>query len=332
MKPDFFLPLPQIRRLNGVALLILLCLMLVSATVGKHQTVLPQLTQLLFGGADAVQHWLFWQLWLPRTLLAVGVGASLALSGCLFQVLSRNPLGSPDIIGINAGAAAGAVAVSLIWVNSLPITLGALLGALLTLILVLLSNGKRATLSVNMVIGGLAVNALAMALVQFGLTGVRQEDAYQMNVWLSGSLAQRTWHDVAIVWTALPVCLVMLFLLRRPLALIQLNPNTAASVGVSVFWVALLSLLPATILATTAVVAAGPIAFIALSAPHLARKLFRAPRPLFFPTALVGAILLLLADILTRFLPISLPVGVLTAGMGGLYLLYLIMSERKKNH
>lgn len=331
MKPNLLLSPPQSGKLSGILLAMASVLTILSATIGQHTFLLPQLGQLLFGQADGVSHWLFWQLWLPRTLLAVGVGASLAVSGCLFQILSRNPLGSPDIIGINAGAAAGAVSVSLIWVNVLPVTFGALLGALGVLSLVLLSNGKRPTFTLNIVISGLAMNALAMAWVQFGLTGVRQEDAYQMSVWLSGSLAQRSWTDVATIWLILPICLVGLSLLRRPLSIIQLHPNTALSLGISVSKISVLSLLPATILATAAVVCAGPITFIALAAPHLTRKILRTSQFMLLPTALVGANLLLLADIFTRlpFFGANLPVGVFTAGLGGIYLLHLILTEKR---
>lgn len=327
----FFLPTPRSRWLTIILSIFLLILMVISATLGKHHNLFPKLNLLFFGGADGVSHWLFWELWLPRTLIAVGVGASLAISGSFFQVLSRNPLGSPDIIGINAGASAGAVAVSLIWVNAMPITLGALLGALLTLFLVLLSNGKRPKFSLDIVIGGLAVNALAMAWVQFALTGVRQEDAYQVGVWLSGSLAQRGWDEVAIIWAALPICGAILALLGRPFAIIQVNQNTAQYLGISLNKMGFLGLLPATILATASVVSAGPIAFIALSAPHLTRKLFKNHRPMVLPTALVGGCLLLISDLLARFLPTSsaLPVGVFTAGLGGLYLLYLILNEKR---
>lgn len=330
MKPSLLQTSPRHLWLTMVFAVLVLVLTIMSSTLGKHQILLTKLFDLLFGQTDAVSHWLFWQLWLPRTLVAVGVGASLAVSGCLFQVLSRNPLGSPDIIGINAGAAAGAVSVSLIWVNSLPMTVGAILGALLTLLLVLLSHGKTAQGRLNMVIAGLAVNALAMAWVQFALTGVRQEDAYQMSVWLNGSLAQRGWQEVMLIWLVLPICLIWLILLRRPLAMMQLSPQTAMSLGISPSRLTVMSLLPATILATASVVAAGPIAFIALAAPHLTRQLFRSHYPMMLPTALVGASLLLVADLLARWVNVggALPVGVWTAGLGGVYLLYLIVKEK----
>ncbi|ASK28089.1 hypothetical protein BG910_10440 [Neisseria chenwenguii] len=232
MKQDgFFLPNPRTRLLTLCFSVLFAVLLLVSATVGKHQNLLPHAGS-LFADETGVPHFLFWQLWLPRALVAAGVGAALAVSGCFFQLLSRNPLGSPDIIGINAGASLGAVAVSLVWVNTLPVTLGALIGAVATLVLVLLGNGTRNRFSLEIVIGGLAVNALAMAAVQFVLTGVRQEDAYLISVWLSGSLAQRGWGEVAVVWTTLPVCATALALLGRPFAVMQVSPAAAAFLGV----------------------------------------------------------------------------------------------------
>lgn len=283
------------------------------------------------GGDPHVNHWLFWELWLPRTLVAIGAGAALGLSGAIFQLLTKNPLGSPDIIGINAGASVGAIAVSLIWVNSLPIAVGAMMGALIVLLLILLTLRIAGTFGMQMIVAGIAINAFALALVQFALTGVRQEDAYQISIWLSGSLAQRTWQDVMYIGSAIPIFGLGLWALKRPLIVMRLGDHTAQVLGVCVSKVTLMSLIFATLLATFAVVSAGPITFLALVAPHITYKLFKQPLSL-LPTAMVGSILLLSADLLARALPkgSSLPVGVVTSALGGIYLLVLLLKAWKR--
>ncbi len=329
---SLLLPVPRSRMVSTLLCILLIALMLLSATIGKQNNLLPQLLALLFGHADGASEWLFWQLWLPRTLLAAGVGAALAISGGVFQVLTRNPLGSPDIIGINSGAAAGAVAVTLIWPDSLPVTLGALTGSLVVLALVLVANGRRLNFTGGVIISGLAVSAAAAGLVQFGLTGVRQESAFQMSVWLSGSLAQRSWEEVCLIGLALPVFGLILAALSKPLGMVGVCPLMASGLGIAVNKISWIGLLAATALAATAVVAAGPVTFLALAAPHLARRLLKTSRPMLFQTGLTGAVLLLSADLTARLLPLpmQLSAGVFTAAFGGIYLSLLLFAQWHK--
>ncbi|UOO82290.1 iron chelate uptake ABC transporter family permease subunit [Uruburuella testudinis] len=331
MRKNLFLPLKRQHLFQTAMLLTTVALAVMAALWGKQQWLGADLPALLRHEAGAVKEWLFWQLWLPRALVAAGAGAALGAAGAVFQCLTRNPLGSPDIIGVNAGAAMGAVAAALLWPGYVPVTLGALLGSLLVLLLILLGTRGRMDFGMDIIISGLAVNAAALALVQFGLTSVRQESAQQMAAWLSGSLAARSWAQVEAVWLGLPPLLLALVLLNTRLGLLALGDAAAAALGVPLRRTAWLALLSATALAALAVVAAGPVAFLALAAPHLVRHLFDTDRPMIAAAALMGAVLLLLSDGVARLLPTAsqLPVGVVTAGLGGVYLCILMIFSRK---
>lgn len=328
-RPALLLSVPYARFYAWSCLVLLVLLVFFSTISGKQQFLLLQLPDLLHNQTDAVTAWLFWQLWLPRTVIAVGVGAALALSGSIFQILTYNPLGSPDIIGVNTGAAAGAVLCTLIWPNNLPTTVGALFGAITVVFLVITAGRERFSFGIQMIMAGIAINAAAVAIIQFGLTGVRQEDALQMAAWLSGSLAQRSWQEAMVVWLVLPICFLVLLSQRNALDILAISRSTALGVGVTVPTTFTLSLAAATTLAAAAVVAAGPVSFIALVAPHIVRKMLRSNRWLWFQISLTGALLLLTADFVSRLLPFSsqLPVGVLTAISGGFYLLVLLIHE-----
>ncbi|NOL49584.1 FecCD family ABC transporter permease [Pelistega europaea] len=333
MRDTFFLPVRRIKRFWVISLPLLFILIVVASTIGKEHILIFKLFDLWKGEADAVSSWLFWELWLPRALLATGVGMALALSGNVFQLLTKNPLGSPDIIGVNAGASAGAVLSAIVFPSFISMTTGALLGALIVVILVVVANGRQLSFQFEAIVCGIAMNALALSIVQFGLTGLRQENALLLAAWLSGSLSGRGWNDVGMIWLGLPIVLIGLYCINRSFTLLSLHGDVAATLGVPIRFTMLSSLLLATILSALAVLVAGPISFIALCAPHIVRKMLKTHQTVWLANAVVGAILLLLSDIVARLLPVKahFPVGVLTAGLGGLYLLWLLIAEMRKN-
>ncbi|HDS1197844.1 iron chelate uptake ABC transporter family permease subunit [Shewanella algae] len=314
---------------TGAALLAVVLLgaaLLLSLMLG-HQGLAPvSLAKALFAEASDYENWLLWQSRLPRALCALGAGMALGLSGAVFQSLSRNPLGSPDILGVNAGASAGAV-LWLLWLPELPLLPGALLGTGVVLLLFFAGLGRQWQFSRNLVLMGIAINAFAIALVQFVLTLVQREQAQQMLGYLSGSLAHRTWGDVLLITSVLLLALPALLLLSRRLSLLALGQELAQALGNPVRQSQTLALLFATLLALGAVLCAGPVAFVALVAPHLAR--FGNRQLALLRSALIGALLLLGADTLTLLLPGNqrLPVGVLTALIGGAYLALLLSRE-----
>lgn len=280
------------------------------------------------------QDYVLWQLRVPRALVAIGAGAALAVSGALFQLTTRNALGSPDIIGVNAGAAAGIVATLVVWPHVLPVPVGALLGALLAVTLVYAGSLRRfgPLQTTQIVIAGIAIAAVCLALVNFAVSQLRIEVAQQLATLLSGSLASKQWRDVGWIFGALLVILPIIIWLRRELTFVMVGHDIASTLGVPVRRANLFSILCAVVLASMAVLVVGPVAFVALAAPHIARRLQLTRGAGLLSAALMGALLMLASDLITLLLPTQgrLPVGVVTAALGGCYLMTLLYSELRK--
>lgn len=289
------------------------------------------LWQALQGAGGAMEQWLVHTVRLPRALSALGAGAALGLSGALFQSLTRNPLGSPDVIGLTAGASAGAVAVAMVWPGLMPVAWGAAAGALLATAGVWFGSGAGFAAPQRMVIAGIAVGAIAFAFVQYGLSNLRREQAYLAAAWLNGSLAGKTWTDVALIGAAGALLLPLGLALCARLRLLEMGDDLAQALGATPSRSRLAATLVAVLGAAAAVTVAGPVAFVALAAPQIARRCVPASGPQPLLAALTGAVLLAGADLLTRLAgPNGLPVGVLTAGIGGVYLAFLLVLEWRK--
>lgn len=268
---------------------------------------------------------------LPRAILAVLMGATLALSGVLVQSVVRNPLASPDILGINN--AAGLVAVcSLIFFPGMTfywLPLLAFIGGILSfLILWIICGFYFRPLKMAMI--GVALSALWAALSHYVMLS-NPMDINSAMLWLTGSLWGRSW---SYLWVVLPWILILLplaFFFCRDLDTLTLGENKATTLGVPINKVQIIILLIAVALATTAVAICGPIAFLGLVAPHLARHLVGGRHRILLPvTLLMGAILLLISDILARIIvpPVELPAGILTAILGAPYFFYLLMRTK----
>ncbi|MFS1537488.1 MAG: FecCD family ABC transporter permease [Candidatus Phlomobacter fragariae] len=279
------------------------------------------------------QQFILLQIRLPRALVAIGAGMTLALSGALFQIITRNALGSPDIIGINAGAGVGIMAALLFWPDVVPVSVGALIGAAVAVLLVYLANGtvNGKIQTVKIVLSGIAVAALSMALVDVAISNGRIEQAQQIRSLLSGSLAHRGWQDVVLISSML-VFMPILFWLGKQLNYISLGNDIAITLGVSVRLVQIISILLAIIFSTLSVLVVGPVAFVALAAPQIARRIIQRKGVALFCSMLMGALLMLSADFITLILPTPgrLTVGLVTAVIGGIYLIYLLHMEFRR--
>ncbi|TCP57310.1 iron complex transport system permease protein [Tamaricihabitans halophyticus] len=271
---------------------------------------------------------------LPRLLVATMVGAALGISGAVFQSLTRNPLGSPDIIGFTAGSATGGIVVILVFGGGqLPTALGSVISGALTAVAIYLLCGKDGLGGYRMVLLGVGLGVVLTGLNSYLLTRVMVEDAAQAVTWLVGNLAGRGWESVGPLAVVL-VLLTPVFLVHSPgLRLLESGEQVAAGLGVAVTRVRLVLVLSSVALVAVAVAAAGPIAFVALAAPQLARRMTASPGPNLFPAAVTGALLVVLADFLGQRLLSSslLPVGVVTGALGGIYLAWLLLMERAKN-
>ena len=268
---------------------------------------------------------------LPRAVLAILLGGASAISGVLVQSVVRNPLASPDILGINN--AAGLIAVSvLMFLPNLAfywMPIFAFLGGVLSFVILWIVCGFNFR-PIKMAIIGVALSALWAAISHY-LMLTNPVEINTAMLWLTGSLWGRSWSYLNVVLPWLVVLLPLPFIFCRDLDTLGLGENKASTLGVTVNKVQISVLVLAVALSTTAVAICGPIAFLGLVAPHLARRLVGGRHRTLLPAALIiGALLLQLSDILARVIdpPTELPAGILTAIIGAPYFFYLLMRTK----
>ncbi|MET9394935.1 iron chelate uptake ABC transporter family permease subunit [Streptomyces sp. NPDC006624] len=286
----------------------------------------------LLGEGDAGQEFIVTELRLPRVLVGLLVGASLGLGGALFQSISRNPLGSPDVLGLGQGATAGALVVIVLFSGTAgQVAAGALVGGLATGFAIYVLAWKRGVHGYRLVLVGIGVSAIVTAVNGYLLTKSDIVDAARALVWMTGSLDGRDWEQV---WPLLGLCAVLVPLVLangRGLRMMEMGDDVSYALGVRVERVRLLLMVAAVLLTASATAAAGPVGFVALTAPQLARRLTRSPGPNLLASLCMGAALLIVADWASQraFGSEQLPVGVVTGVLGGVYLLWLLVTERR---
>ncbi|MFF1821957.1 FecCD family ABC transporter permease [Kribbella sp. NPDC058245] len=320
---------------------------LLSLSIGTSKVPIADVIDVLLGGGRRGQRLIVLDLRLPRVATGLLVGIAFAVSGALLQTLSRNALASPDIVGVNSGASAGAVAVIVLagsgggnisgFAGRVGIPLAAVLGGLLATVVVGALSVQRGQVDGGrVVLIGVGIAAAANSLVAWMLVIGDVNDAGRAAAWLAGSLNSREWSDAVPVLIAVVVLLPVAIMFNRDLSAMVLGDDVASSLGVRVARVRLLLLIVATVLAAMATAGAGPIAFVALVAPQVALRLTRMERPPLVTSAMLGAVFVVLADLLARnglgwlhLGPYELPVGVITAAAGAPYLLHLIGRQQK---
>lgn len=270
---------------------------------------------------------------LPRAAAGLAVGAALGLSGAIFQSLVRNPLGSPDILGFTQGASAGVlVVIVLTGGGSVAVAAGASAGGLATGLLIWALAGRRGAHGQRLVLVGIGVAAILTGVNGYLLTQAHIVEAARAVLWLTGSLDGRDWADAAPVLAGLAVLgPLVLAGCGRALRMLEMGDDAAHGLGVPIERVRLIMLAAAVLLTSLAAAAAGPVSFVALTAPQLARRLTRTAGPNLLPAACMGAALLVAADWAAQraFPGHQLPVGVVTGLLGGGYLIWLLVTERK---
>ena len=269
-----------------------------------------------------------------RIVAALLVGAALGLSGAIFQVISGNALGSPDIIGFTNGAATGAL-LQIIVFNSGPVevALGAVVGGLATSVLVWLLTRRTGLHGFRLVLVGIGVGSTLAAFNALLVVRASLTQAQTAASWLAGSLNDITWERTYALLGLLLVVTPLLLMLVRPLGAIRFGDQVASGLGVSVNAYRVAALFIGVLLVSLATATTGPIAFVALAAPHIAKNLSRSGGVGFTSAALMGALMVLGSDLIGRFAVPGriIQVGVVTGAIGGLYLIYLIYLERKKS-
>lgn len=276
---------------------------------------------------------ILWRLRLPRAVTAIFVGASLGMAGAVFQSITRNPLGSPDILGFTTGAATGAIMqIVLFNAGPWPTVIAAIGGGLFTSLCVF-SLSFKAGCSFNVyrfVLTGIGVGALLSGINTVLLVMGDLDQAANAQLWLSGSLNTRTPQHAFMAGVVFFIAAPFILWQSRQLGLMELGDDIALQLGCQVAKTRIKTIVAAVILTAGATAAAGPVAFIALAAPQLARKLTKAAQTALIASALIGALLLVLADLLTLHMAahFKMPIGLLTGLLGGLYLLWLLKNKR----
>lgn len=267
----------------------------------------------------------------PRLATAILVGALLGIAGLLFQKVTRNPLGSPDVIGISAGAKTGIAVMTLapLWV---PTPVGAALGAGAAALLVYLATGTGFRSPTRTIIAGIAVAALGHSITHYIVSVKLRESAHHLTAALSGSLNSANLRDISIAALTLAVVLPLVYVVADNARMLGMGDDVAAGLGAAPDRTRTAAIVLSVVATAGAVAAAGPIAFVALTAPHIATRIVRSEALLLMSSALTGAVILVSADLIAQHVKVAhgLPVGVLTLGVGGVYLGYLLVSQHRK--
>lgn len=271
---------------------------------------------------------------LPRILTAAVVGGGLAISGAVFQGILLNPLADPYTLGVSAGAAFGAslaILLNLVFLGTHSITLFAFAGAVGTLFLVVyLSGSGGGYSSSNLILSGIIVAAILSAGISL-FKYLADEQVSVIIFWLMGSFSSKTWGDMILAFVSVNIGVVIFMIYARDLNLMSLGKRTASSLGVETGRVTIILLVAASLVAAVCVSVSGIIGFVGLLVPHTIRLLTGPDNRRLIPVSmLAGAILLLGADTITRaVLPSEIPIGVLTALIGGPFFCYVFLKQQK---
>jgi len=322
-----------------VALVVLVLVSAVSIGRGDFPVAIPDVLRTLIGLGDGPQNFIVLQLRAPRVVVGLLVGLALGVAGALFQTFARNPLASPDTLGITVGASVGAVAALVLsggtsvgaLLGGFGVPLAALSGALVTGLLLFVLAWRSGVDGYRLVLVGIALWSVGGALVDWLLTNAQVYDAAAAYVWITGSLNARTWDQAVPLAIALAVLVPLSLAAGRSLDVLQFGDDTARGLGLRLARAQAAVVLLAVALTAAAVSAAGPITFVALVVPQVAVRLTGGSRPPLLASGLVGAVLVVSADLVARTaLPEALPVGILTAVIGAPYLLWLLVRGRRQ--
>jgi len=338
MKPSIARQGVDTRHASLLLLLVALVLVLaiVDIAAGRVAIDLWKALQDLAASRESVESIIVWDIRLPRVLLAVMVGATLAMCGASLQGLLQNPLASPDLLGIGTAAALGAVIVLYFGIAHLAwfvLPLGGLVGAVLATVLIFFLAGRDSSV-LHLVLSGVAISALVGSLISLALNlAPNPYAASEIIFWLLGSLENRSYYDAAIALPFMLVCAVVLWTCRRFLDALSLGDDTATTLGFNVPLMRTVVVLAVSAGVGASVAVSGNIGFVGLVIPHMLRPFVgHQPGRLLVTSALAGAAMLLGADIVVKLVASSteLKLGVVTSLVGGPFFLYLIYRLRSE--
>ena len=310
--------------------ILLLALSLVALRVGTASYGFADLWEVLSGGGEKRARLVIVEWRLPRILAGIVVGALLGMSGVVFQTITRNPLGSPDIIGFSMGAQTGILVSVLVFGGSIiGSSFAAMVGGTLAGAVIFALSSKGGFGGVRLILAGIALSAMLGSLNRWLLLQADSDAAYGAARAIAGTLTAVEWKEVTVALAAGGVVMLLLLCAQRQLHLLALGEQRASTLGMRVnterAWLVILATLMVAIATTTA----GPIAFIALLAPHISKQLTGCNTPV-VPAAAVGSTLLLGADVMGQVWASELPVGVITAAVGGFYFFGLLLRKETR--
>ncbi|WP_428910514.1 FecCD family ABC transporter permease [Niallia sp. Krafla_26] len=320
-------------------LLTTIVVFVISTGMGDMKISPLTVVQVFFGGGTEMEQLVVTSFRLPRIIIALLVGISLAVAGGILQGMIRNPLASPDILGITGGATVAAVGFLAFFSNSsnaLTVSikwmpLAAFIGAVVIAILVYLLAWKNGISPFRLVLIGIGISALMQAFTTLMMIQGPIYMASQANIWITGSLNGSTWTNVSILVPCTFILVMIALILARNLNIQELGEDHAVGLGSHVQLQRVILLAVSTGLVGSAVAFAGGIGFVGLMAPHMARRLVGSSYGVLLPlSALIGATLVMVADLIGRtlFSPLEIPAGVFTAGIGAPYFIYLLFKTR----
>lgn len=321
--------------------LLVLSTMIFSAGTGEYPLSPSDVVTALFGFGDEFNRTILVEFRLPRIVLALFVGMALAVSGAILQGITKNPLASPDLIGLTAGASFAVVLFLTLFTNAnnsltvgiqwLP--LAAFLGATLTALIVFFLSWKNGIAPLRLLLIGIAVSAFMHAGTTVWILMGPIYQASQATIWTTGSIYGANWSQVTVLMPLAILLIAVSLLLRKQMNILELGDDIAKGVGSHVQLNRIILLLISTGLTGIAVAFAGGIGFVGLIAPHIARRIV-GPRfeSMVLFSAGIGALLVILADWIARvaFAPIEVPAGVWTAAVGAPYFIFLLLTGRRK--
>ncbi|ROO85547.1 iron complex transport system permease protein [Actinocorallia herbida] len=313
-------------RVAGALAVVIAALAVLGLTIGKASVSPPEVFSALIGRADAMTRFVILELRMPRMVTALLAGACLGLSGAVLQSILRNPLASPDIIGVtNSASAAGVIGLILLGISGLALSGIVLAGTVAATAVVYLLSWRRA--AHQLVIVGIGVSAVCASVVSYVFTRSDIRDAQEALVWINGSLGRSGWDTALTLAVCAAALLPASLAFGRRLTVLELGDDPAAALGVKVGRTRTLMLGLAAALAAAAVAVVGPVPFVALVSAPIARRLTATGSVALLPSALIGAAVLLASDLVAQFaIPdVPLPAGVVTGVVGAPYLLWILV-------
>ena len=306
-------------------------------TLGEYPLDLGEVITALFSGGDGFDTTIVREWRLPIAVAAVAFGALLGIGGAIFQSLTRNPLGSPDIIGFDAGAYTAVVITMLVIGTSSfwSIAAASIIGGIITALAVYVLAWRKGVQGFRLIIVGIGISAMLTSLNSYLITRADVEEGMQVGFWAAGSITKVTWQGLLPTLVLGVIVIIGAAILSRPLRHLELGDDAATTQGFEVNRARLLLIVVG--VATTALVtaAAGPISFIALVAPQIARRLMHTAGVSLLGAAAMGAVLLTGAHVLSLIIATfyrQIPVGLITVVIGGMYMLWLLIRESKRHY